>query len=232
MVEAREGRAPIEDFLGGLVRSRVFLPAEEDSQEADGSGTLPLPAHRGDDGNLYVPVFTSRERVMRFSGGEYSVSLPFQALAASWPEDLALVLDPGEPVELVLPAADVQRMARPPEGATLVPEGTSVMVGDPAEEPDEVLRAVADACREHGEIAAGYGAQIQIDRPGETPHLAIGLLIDGDAAAGEERIHREVAQAASAAGAEGVSVLTVAREPSGNGVADFMVQRTAPFYER
>jgi len=228
MLAARAGEVPMPDLVKRLVNAHVFVPAET-SQEA-GSGNLSLPRHRGRDGSFYAPVFTSRERLLRFTGGDWSATLPFRDLAGSWPEDLVLVLNPGELVQLVLPGTEVLRLGRPTQGPSLVPAGTSVMVGEPAEDPEQVLRTVAAACSVHPEIAAAYRAQIHIDRPGESPHLAVGLLFDGSGE-GLERTCREITEAAARAGAEGVTVLSVTEEPSGNGIADYTVQSTAPFYE-
>jgi hypothetical protein len=70
-----------------------------------------------------------------------------------------------------------------------------------------------------------------MDRPGERPHLAIGLVVDrpaGDAGP----LRRRVAETATAAGAEQISVLIVDPEERGNAVAAYMLERTQPFFER
>jgi hypothetical protein len=229
MLEAHAGGVEMPAFLRALLSSPVFLAPQEGSAAEE----LALTAHRGRDGNAYIPVFTSPARLRRFSGQEQAASVPLGALAESWPEDVSLVVNPGDPVELALPGHDFRRLAAgaEPGGEEAVPAGTTVLVGDPAVEPQEVLDAAAAVCERHPELAAAYRAQIHLQRPGEEPHLALGLLLD-DLATDAESLQRDVADAATGAGAEAVSILMLEPAVSGNAVADYMLQRTRPFYER
>lgn len=234
MLRARTGDIPMQAFLQALTGSEVFVGLPEDADLPPGPGeALPLAVARGGDGLLYAPAFTSRSRAERFSAGRGTAGATVGNLAISWPEDVSLVLNPGEPTELVLPGDAVRDLAADerPRGPSVVPAGTTMKVGDPATEPDAVLEAAAAAAARHPEIEAAYRAQIHIERPGEEPHLAIGLLLDRQVH-DLEQVHDDIARAATAAGARGVSVLAVTRKVSGNGVADYMVQQTTPFYRR
>jgi uncharacterized protein (DUF58 family) len=144
---------------------------------------------------------------------------------------VSLVIDPGDPIELVLPGQDFRRIAGGEEHGSeeTVPAGTSVMIGDPAEEPEAVLRAVAATCERRPEVIAAYRAQLHVDRAGERPHLAIGLVVE--APSGDHReLRREVARSATAAGAEQVSVVVLGQLAEGDGVAAYMLEQTQPFY--
>jgi hypothetical protein len=230
MAEARAGRTPMPTFIRALMTSPVFALPQEGAAE----GELAFAAQEGADGALYIPVFTSHGRLARFSGDERAVSVPLGALAESWPAEVSLVVNPGDTVELVLPGHDFRRLAEggDPSGEYAIPAGATVFVGDPASEPEEALGAVAAALASHPEVAAAYRAQIYLDAPGEEPSLAIGLHVDTPPAEGDDSLQAVVAQAATRAGAPDVSVLVLDVEASGDGIADHMLQRTQPFYER
>jgi type III secretion system (T3SS) SseB-like protein len=257
MVEAHAGRTPMPAFVSALLSSRVFVAAAED--EGEGLG---LAARRGRDGTLYVPAFTSRERLDRFGGGDpgaagraggsrhgggAAASVPLVELAREWPEEVSLVVNPGDPVELVLPGPELRRAAAPQApgsaggariassapagGGRSVPAGTSVMVGDPAAEPEAVLAAVADASSRLPAVAAAYRAQVYVRRPGERPHLAIVLELDRPV---EDRdaLQQEISSAATAAGAEEVSVLAIDPSHAEDTIAEHVRDRAEPFYRR
>jgi SseB protein C-terminal domain/SseB protein N-terminal domain len=227
MADAHRGRTPTAEFLSALLTAEVFLsPQSLEGRE------LSLGARQGRDGALYIPAFTSHERLARFTGSDQAVGVNLRDLAKSWPEDVALVIDPGDPVELVLPGHEVRRIAGGSGlgGVQVVPAGTSVMIGEPAIEPEAVLSAVREACSQRPEVAAAYRAQLYVARPGEESHLAIGLVVDGRAESSE--LQRHVAAAARAAGAEQVSVALVDPEAHGDAIAAYMLERSMPFFTR
>jgi hypothetical protein len=229
MVEAHAGRMSMSALMTALLTSPVHLVPGDDS---DGD-ELSLAAREGRDGGLYIPAFTARSRLERFSGSDRSASVPLRDLAASWPAEVSLVIDPGDPVELVLPGQDFRRIAggREPGGEQTVPGGTSVMIGDPADEPEAVLAAVALTCSGRPEVIAAYRAQLHVDRAGERPHLAIGLVVDAPSEDHDE-LRREVARSATAAGADQVSVVVLDSVAEGDAVAAYMLEQTRPFFSR
>jgi hypothetical protein len=229
MVEAHAGRTSMSAFMTALLTSPLYL----DAGEGTGGDELDLAAREGGDGRLYIPAFTSRSRLERFGSAGRPVSVPLRDLAEVWPAEVSLVIDPGEPVELVLPGHELRGIAAgdEPGGVETVPAGTSVMIGDPAEEPESVLEAVAALCAEHPEVAAAYRAQLHVDRPGERPHLAIGLVLDRPGS-DVEGLRREVAERATAAGADQASVAIVNPGDRDDAIAAHMLERTRPFYER
>jgi hypothetical protein len=229
MVEAHAGRMSMGTLMTALLSSPVYLVPGEDS---DG-GELSLAAHEGRDGGRYIPAFTARSRLERFSGSDRSASVPLRDLAAAWPDEVSLVIDPGDPVELVLPGHEFRQIGRgeKPGGEQSVPAGTSVMIGDPAAEPEAVLGAVTVSCSKRPEVVAAYRAQLQVDRPGERPHLAIGLVVDSTSGDRDE-LRRAVAESATAAGAEQVSVLLLDPQAGGDAIAAYMLEQTRPFFRR
>jgi SseB protein C-terminal domain/SseB protein N-terminal domain len=229
MVEAHAGRMEMGALMTALLTSLVYLVPGEGSEGSE----LSLAALEGRDGGRYIPAFTDRSRLERFSGSDRAASVPLRDLAPDWPAEVSLVIDPGDPIELVLPGRDFRRIAdeREPGVEETVPAGTSVMIGDPAEEPEAVLGAIARTCSGRPEVVAAYRAQLHVNRAGERPHLAIGLVVDAPSEDAHE-LRREVARSATAAGAEQVSVVVLDRVAEGDAVAAYMLERTRPFYSR
>jgi SseB protein C-terminal domain/SseB protein N-terminal domain len=229
MIEAQAGRMEMGPLMVALLSSPVYL----EPREGSAGDELNLAAVEGRDGGLYIPVFTARSRLERFSGSDRAAIVPLRDLAATWPAEVSLVIDPGDPIELVLPGDELRRWASgaQPGGEQRVPAGTSVFIGDPAEEPEAVLEAVATVCAEHPEVVAAYRAQLYVDRPGERPHLAIGLVVDSPPADPQD-LRREVAESATAAGADAVSVVPIDPHAEGDAIAAYMLERTAPFFTR
>jgi hypothetical protein len=229
MVEAHAGRLAMDTLMRALLTAPVYLVPGDDSD----AGELSLAALEGRDGGRYIPAFTDRGRLERFSGSDRAASVLLRDLAPDWPAEVSLVIDPGDPIELVLPGPDFRRIAddREPGGEETVPAGTSIMIGDPAEEPEAVLEAVARACSGRPEVVAAYRAQLHVNRAGERPHLAIGLVVDAPSGDHHE-LQSEVARSATAAGAEQVSVVVLDRLAEGDAVASYMLEKTRPFYSR
>lgn len=203
MLEAHAGRVELPHFVLALLASPVFVAPREDADD----DTLALTVEEGPDGSQYVSVFTSSERL----GRPGAASVRLGTLAESWPDAVSVVVNPGEELELVLPGADLRRIV-------------TGDVGDPDEEPEEILGAAAAACARHPVIAAGYRAEVG-------GRLAIGLLLDVPPMDPEE-LQRDVAEAAWSAGAGRITIVLLGREPGGDPVATYMLERTRPFYER
>ena len=203
MLEAHAGRVELPHFVLALLAAPVFVAPREDADD----DTLALTVEEGPDGSQYVSVFTSADRLGR--SGAASVRLG--TLAESWPDTVSVVVNPGEALELVLPGADLRRIV-------------AGEVGDPAEEPEEVLRAVGAACARHPEVASAYRAETG-------GRLAVGLLLDIPPM-DPEGLQRDVAEAAWSAGAGELAIVLLGREPGGDPVATHMLERTQPFYER
>ena len=118
-----------------------------------------------------------------------------------------------------------------PGGEQTVPAGTSVMIGDPAAEPEAVLSAVALTCSKRPEVVAAYRAQLHVDRPGERPHLAIEVMAD-PVPEDPDELRRAVAESATGAGADQVSVVFIDPGAEGDAIAAYMLEQTRPFFTR
>jgi hypothetical protein len=226
MLAARRGELPLEEFFARLWESDVHVPLR-DYELDEGGSSFQLPATKGRDGRLYVPLFTARERATAFGAPRYT-SLLMRELAQQWPDGVNAIVNPGEAVEMVLGAADVRNLPTAADRDT-IPAGTHVMIGEPAEEPEAALRAVTEVIAGRPAVRAAYRAQVFVDRPGEEPQLAIGLDLGG--AAPDDELLDAVGAAAVGAGAGNVGIVLV--EPgSGDAIAQHMLAGGAPFYRR
>ena len=228
MADAHAGGLSMSAFMAKLLESPVFLEAPGEAEDG-----YELAARRGEDGALFVPAFTSVDRLERF-GDTGGTAVSLKEMAEVWPEDVALVVNPGDPVELVVTGDDLRRAAQIPatdrHARVAMPAGTSVLVGDPADEPVAVLEAVGSACSNVPAVVEAYRAQIHFQRPGEQPHLAIALELDQPAAA--EHAERKIAAAATGAGAGAVSVFVVDETGEAGTIADRVREGRTPFYRR
>jgi hypothetical protein len=179
----------------------LYVPGERE----DGGFALPVVDV---DGMRAVPAFSSLEGLARYRphGGGY-VKLETRALPAIWPDGCGLLLD----LRVTLTADQVASLADAP----------SLLIGEPREEPIEVLEAMRSFAAARPEVRAAYRALLV---HGE-PEPVVGLEV---APGAEARAVVEAAGvAARAAGIERLALLAIG---DGGPVAEFLVRRTEPFY--
>ncbi len=105
--------AAAQEMLRDLAGSVALLPQSPpvEGEEPPGEDAIALPVVE-QDGTLFVPVFTSEDR-MRAAGAdpETAVSVPLAGLAAGWPdEELWLAVDPAHQDGLALPPDAVRAL--------------------------------------------------------------------------------------------------------------------------
>jgi hypothetical protein len=113
-------QAAAQELLRDLAGSTALLPQSPpvEGEEPPGEDAIALPVVE-QDGTLFVPVFTTEER-MRAAGAdpETAVSVPLAGLAAGWPdEELWLAVDPAHQDGLALPPDAVRALPAFPEPA-------------------------------------------------------------------------------------------------------------------
>ena len=169
LLDASAGRIEVEAWLTDLAAASVWVPlAATDGQ----SGSFPVMSI---DGGSYVPVFTSQEEIDRAAPGNDRVHPPVRELVTALPDSVGLAVNPGGTVGLPVPAAVLRQALGLP---TDVAAGTTVRVGDPAEEPTELLAGIAAVL---GEVPAVRAARRAWAVVGEgRPGLVLGLDVDPD----------------------------------------------------
>jgi hypothetical protein len=167
--DASQGHLDVDAWVQELVRSRVWVPL----QGVEGaSGSFPVLSI---DGGSYVPVFTSEGQINAAAGAGQRVNPPVAELVASLPESVGLAVNPGGTVGLPLPAAVLRQALGM---SSTISAGTTVRIGEPAEEPTQLLEAVADTLAEVEAVRAARRcwAAVGESRPG----LVLGLDVDPD----------------------------------------------------
>lgn len=167
--DAANGRVAVVEWLRVFVDATVWVPMTASSGQ---QGTFPVLSI---DGGSYVPVFTSEAEVDRAAPDNPRIAPVVRELVASLPESVGLAVNPGGSVGLPVPAATIRQViGLGPQ----VPAGTKVRIGEPAEEPEELLDAVAVGL---GGLPAVRSARRCWAAVGESrPGLVIGLDVDPD----------------------------------------------------
>ena len=222
----------LEPLLRALAFSDVYLPAPEPGPDEERHVTahegdeIPLPIVEADDGP-FVPVFSSLTQLgrVRPEGGGY-LKLQGRALAAIWPAGHRLALNPGGDLGLPLAPEDVARLRDAPP-----PGDEGFLIGEPREEPVELLDAIRRFAARRPEVRAAYRGLI-VRRPGTgaAPDPLVGLELDPDADV--EAVMEAAAEAARGAGVPTLALVPLDPHGDGGPAARFLLTRTTPFYVR
>ncbi|MFI9352333.1 SseB family protein [Streptomyces lydicus] len=101
--EAADTQAALIELANSVALLPQTPPAEGEEERPEGSIALPVIEQ---DGNRYIPVFTTEEALLA-AGGDPATALriPVIELAANWPaDDLWLAVNPSAEEGLALPA--------------------------------------------------------------------------------------------------------------------------------
>ncbi|HEV2068163.1 MAG TPA: enhanced serine sensitivity protein SseB C-terminal domain-containing protein [Acidimicrobiales bacterium] len=192
-------------------------------------GTLALPVVES-GGRRYVPVFTSPEALRRYVPEDVPTAvLTGKALARAWPADAWMALNPRSEASAILGPDEVVRLPGEPPVAPSNPIEERFAVGEPAEEPEELIELVRRYCRSRPEVVAAYRALVLVDAPGRRPQLVVGVELDEGADVnlvlrGLEATGRESAVPL-------LGLVSIRRDDPG-AVARYMLERTQPIYRR
>lgn len=234
LLALHRGEGSREQVLTALESAEVLVPRPAGTVAPTGevrgeAQELQLPVMRGRDGRQAVPLFTSPGRLAAAVDAETAYfQVAFRTLADGWPADVEAVIDPGGPLELTL-AVGAEGPAQP--GPNTVVAGTRILVGEPAQEPDQALAALRALFASTPAVEAAWRAQVYIEAPGEVPHIAIGVR-----AAAEtdfERLFQRATEAVRGAIDGPASFVPIgARADPDDPIASHMLEQTSPFYQR
>ena len=106
--DGQTGKTSMEDFLGILVKSQVFVPSRQEVQP-DGAGLAPLVLEQ--EGKPFVAIFSSLERAKAAAGqSAYCLQIVCGALLPRLPHGYGLVINPGSVLGLQIDAAGIQKI--------------------------------------------------------------------------------------------------------------------------
>ncbi|MGW7576212.1 SseB family protein [Streptomyces sp. NPDC054765] len=100
--EAADTQAALIELAAGMALLPQAPPAEGEEERPEGAISLPVIEQ---DGNRYVPVFTTEDALLAAGGDLATVfRIPVVDLAANWPaDDLWLAVNPSSEAGLALP---------------------------------------------------------------------------------------------------------------------------------
>ncbi|MEV4683598.1 enhanced serine sensitivity protein SseB [Streptomyces kurssanovii] len=213
-----------------LGRSPIWVPLPNGGSQE--SRDLDLPT-MDIDGAAYVPVFSSEQQFLQCVGAHMPFTVaPARDFARGLPPQLGIAVNPGGAVGVPLPPAAVAELCRvgrtPLEGPA---SGGRVRLFEPdwQEEPVDFLAAAAGEFEAVGVVLTGRRALASIE--GDAPTLFIGVQLSS-----WEGIERNAPMDALGRAMGRVQppwpvnlvLLDVAQDP----VADWMLERVRPFYQR
>ncbi|GGT30551.1 enhanced serine sensitivity protein SseB [Streptomyces kurssanovii] len=213
-----------------LGRSPIWVPLPNGGSQE--SRDLDLPTMEI-DGAAYVPVFSSEQQFLQCVGAHMPFTVaPARDFARGLPPQLGIAVNPGGSVGVPLPPAAVAELCRvgrtPLEGPA---SGGRVRLFEPdwQEEPVDFLAAAAGEFEAVGVVLTGRRALASVE--GDAPTLFIGVQLSS-----WEGVERNAPMDALGRAMGRVQppwpvnlvLLDVAQDP----VADWMLERVRPFYQR
>ena len=179
-----------------LLETELLLATSDGALEpgvwvAEAGTSIDVRWFRDESGRAVLPAFTSEKALLRWlpEGSRYAGLRGRDVLALFHDGDWdVLALDPGD--------ARVRLLSRTNAGRLLgvagrtVPEGTSVLIGQPAKAPPGAfVEEIRRACTAEAAVMAAYLFQMEVAADDAGPLLAVGI---DTADPGEERAARAV----------------------------------------
>lgn len=187
--DAAEGRRSLADWLEELVTVPVYVPMQ---QASGGGATFPVLTI---DGQTYLAAYTSESELAASGTTSGWVHVSLAELVPTLPAHLGVAVNPGGTLGLPVSAGDLRRVV---SGEGRIAAGSTVRVGHPAEEPTEVLEAVAGELRT---VPSVKGCRRCWAAVGEnTPGLVLGVDIDPDVPEQRRMVVEAVGRAARSVG--------------------------------
>jgi SseB protein C-terminal domain/SseB protein N-terminal domain len=234
LARASQRQADAAELLAALAEAELLVPVAgpAPARAADARARLPTV----EDGGLrYVPVFTSATQLQRYGHAGGHLRLHGRDLAAALDPATGLAVNLRGDLGLPLTPAQVRAMAGPAgrdagvDGlAATLPAGRAVRLGEPAEEPSQLLDCLAAMLAGHAEVRAAYRALLQ-PSPSQAPRLLVGLELD-DPDAGQPLLEA-AGRAARQLADRDVDLVAFGADGDG-GVGTWMQLHTRPFHRR
>ena len=215
--DAAEGRLQVGEWLESLLPSQVWAPV---TAAEGGSGTFPVLSV---EGGSYVAVFTSAEELTRVQPQAAYVVAPFRELVQHLPAHVGVAVNPGGSLGLPLPAAELRRLI---DGRGSIPAGSTVRVGEPADEPEAFLDAAAHELARLPAVRSARRCWAAVDD--NEPGLVLGVDVDPDSQEVRSSVLAAVRRAASTSAYPASVDVVFANDR--DALTEWMQQHTSPFH--
>lgn len=169
LLAASRQETGVESFLEVLFAARAWFPVTVDERGAGSLQVLTI------DTVAYAPVFTSPEEAALGMPDARLVESPVRDFAATLPQHLGLAVNPGGTLGLpIFPDTVQRRLGRD----TVISVGTTIRLGEPAEEPEELLAAIRSRLAAVPAVRDARRCWAQVGDA--APGLVVGLDVDPD----------------------------------------------------
>lgn len=188
----------------------------------------------GDDGAMMLPMFSSlQELEQAFDKDASCVGMTVRELFRMCGDGRTIfILYPDSPHAKYFVPGEVAHVLQEDNGGVPVARevggGGSVQLGSPAQPPQAMLEALSTLFARHDKVKAAYLAMMHDPAHDPQPALVVGIDLP---ASHMERVMREVGPVIAQHAPANTAVDMLRVEP-GNGIADYMLAETKPFYER
>ncbi|MCL7381953.1 enhanced serine sensitivity protein SseB [Streptomyces sp. 35G-GA-8] len=223
------------DAAGGrlvevLGRSEVWVPLPQGG--GPDSPDLDLPTLEI-EGIPYVPVFSSEQQFLQCVGSHMAFTVaPARDFARGLPPQLGIAVNPGGVVGMPLPppaVAELCRVGRTPLDGPASGGRVRLFQPDWQEDPVEFLSAAGAEFEASGVVLSARRALASVE--GDPPALFIGVQLSsweaGDRNAPMDALGRALGRVA-VGWPVNLVLLDVAQDP----VADWLLEKVRPFYQR
>ena len=225
------------EFYKTLLESEVYVIGFSDSAK-EGRSTLPegsklsIVNWQKKDGTPIVPFFTSLEALQSALKEEARfVTLPARSFL-EMTRGSSLVLNPTSSYGKEFYPNEVQALLE--TGMNQVParrvvqKATTVLFGQPANYPTQMVSALASLLARHANVKAAYLCLMHDPESGEKPGLIVGFEGDGDLTDAMKEAGSVAAD--TAPGGEPVDFTVLKRNEAG--ISAYMYASVKPFYQR
>ncbi|MGW5693702.1 MULTISPECIES: enhanced serine sensitivity protein SseB [Streptomyces] len=214
-----------------LSRSHLWIPLPNGG--GPGSPSLDLPTMEI-DGGAYVPVFSSEQQFLQLVGSHMSFTIaPAVEFARGLPPQLGIAVNPGGAVVVPLPPPAVRELCRAGRTELDGPAaGGRVRLFEPdwQDEPVDFLAAAGIEFAKGTGVRTARRALASVE--GDEPALFVGVQLDEPDPEGQARAVEALGRALGAVPVPWKVQLVLLDVAQGDPVADWMLGRVRPFYDR
>ena len=177
-------------FYRGLLEHQLFFinegspPPRDVSRMAKPGETFSVRSIEF-EGKLYVPIFTSENRISAVVNREVGyLGMNGRSLLEMF-RTSDLMLNPGSPCGKILSKDEVEAVLsgsifEPRSEKRTIPDGAMIQMGQPKEYPHRLVNALCERFAAMHEVAAAYLALVVIhNSDDESPHIMIGIESEG-----------------------------------------------------
>jgi hypothetical protein len=224
------------EFLRLLLESSVYVLGtagqDEGSIELEAGSEVALMHWQKPDGSTIIPFFSSQEMLEKsIDQPESYLHISTHALF-SMTKGAHLVLNPKWDWGKEFVPEEIEHLLEwALSGVTTerrVEEDTSVMLGQPTEQPAKMMDSLSQLFAKHPQVKRAFLALMHDPSQSEAPSLIVGIETEGSV----DQIIREAAHVASDTAPKGVAVDLCRVSEDEQGLSQYFLNETKPFYEK